>query len=188
MFSFPKLLKISYFLLLLVTVGELIYFFFIQSKKMDVSLTSNTERVVALPTISLNNKQTLQQSRAESAIDAFNAEHIWGKKGLLTSSILEDHYKGIISDLDTKGGIFPENKFPYKAKIILKGTEGFSQIFLFHEATVSLAEIVALKDNIETPIMITDLKIGDQVVIDRKIDLTKGYGKNFIKLKISKIL
>lgn len=164
-----KILMTVFILLLIITAGEIgFYFFFIPKlDKVEAYLT-------VFPTVGPDN------------VKKYKLYHSMLDKGIITSSIRSDRIESTLATIDTKEGIF--NNFKYKIKLTIKVGDSETNDYYFNEEEISRAKIVKSIDGKEQPISLNDLKPGDKIVMEIKTDLIKEPNSSLVDLTITKIL
>lgn len=162
-----KLLLILFYLLLVIVILETVYLLITNQPK---KLTNQFN----LPS------QNLQQSPSPNQDFAINPRALRYLQVLpadiLSSSILTNVYQGEISEIDTKEGVLPPG-FQYQLKLTLKNNDSSASPFYFNQNN--------LKRIKGTPI--SSLKVGDQIKLEEKIDLTQDFSDNRKEIIITKI-
>ena len=180
-----KLLKIVFIILILVTIGEVGYYFYIVKFKSSTDQIGSSSQVqsnqlddsAAQP--SLHPRATIKVEQKE-----FNERTEMIQENVLTSSVISDRFESEILALDTDGGV--KDNFVYKVKLTLKvGEMGVD--FLLNDSGFERVKVHQLSGNKEIPITFADLKPGDKIIIDRKLDTFKDIGNNVTEFKITKI-
>lgn len=166
-----KILLIVFIFLLIIVVSEG-YYFFILTQQPVVSKKSPITNSVLLDSDSAIN------------IDVLSSLKVL-KKGVLISSILDNQSGGSIVEINSSGGT-TEKGFLYKLKIVILGQE--KMMNAYHYSKDDLLKIKFLEKNNEKIIAINsaDLKAGDFILINEKVDMTKNKESALISTEIIK--
>lgn len=190
-----NVLKIIIVLLILITVGEGIYYLYIfyNNKPKPIvteSLTNNQLITPAntVPTLLPVNFQSanpdLQLSDNEMA-DRLDVFRKLLRDGVIKSSVRTTVFESIIKNVDTKETI--DKGIKYKLKIVLKAGDTGTQDFIFSEYELERMKAFELKDGKELPMNYSQLKAGDKIKMETSIDLTKEWAESTVSIKITKI-
>lgn len=168
-----RLLKIIFVILILVTLGELGYYVYIQViKTPQTEKSTKVETTLISPTLAIENPTPTfpytppEQAYREKYLNYLRKE----KADVLISAITTHKFKGKIVELDTKGGISAVNKFQYVVKIVIQGEKGSTRGFLYNEKDLQIAKLIKSVNGKEEAMSINDLKVGDNVIITEVVD------------------
>lgn len=168
-----KKLTLILIFLILITIGEVVYYFILQEN----SAKENNSQTSASP--SEDPTQVINNSILRS-LKSF-------RKGIVTSSVLVSEYRGEISELDKKSGTFSQENYEYEIKFKILGEgNNYNTIFL-SKKDLDITQIVRKIDDKESPITINDLNNGDKIILEQTMDLLKEPKFSVIKYKIIKI-
>lgn len=166
-----KILLIVFIFLLIIVVYEG-YYFFILTQQPVVSKKSPVTNSVLLDSDSAINIDVLSYLKVL-------------KKGVLISSILDNQSGGSIVEINSSGGK-TAGGFLYKLKIVILGQEKMKNEYYYSKD--DLLKIKFLEKNNEKIIAINsaDLKAGDFILINEKVDMTKNKESALISTEIIK--
>lgn len=168
-----KILLVLFILLLIISASEAGYYLFSQKQ----------------PPITVK-KNLTTNSLPKDSNSAINSEVLSSlsflKKGVLLSSVLDSQFRGSVIEVNSSGGT-TKNGFQYKLKIVILGQNGLWNSFYFTEN--ELSKIKFLEKNVETikAINLTDLRKGDIILLNEKLDITKDSNNSLISCEITKI-
>ena len=164
----------SVFILALVALGLLI----VKSTglKPPIATTNYSPGSPTAQTTPTNIEPTIPPfEQALSADTVDNLKNI--KRGVLTSSILTNTYKGKIIKISTSGGYLPwANNFKFKLMLVIQGDRNEINEFYYSQATVD-----------KNAIVIINFKVGDKISIVETKDLQLPIEDSIIKLEIKRI-
>lgn len=190
MFEINKLFKIIFFLLILITIGEIGYYLYIQSIKVEITPKNDYANRIVIPQIGNALKNGKEPTPTINQNQAINDQYLKTlrnlDKNLVVSSILTTKYQGQIITIDTKGGILPSNNFKYQIKLGIQAKDS-KNTFFFSDKELNLIKVVKNVDNKETSIKIDGLAMGDNIFVEETVDATKDADTNLIGIKISKL-
>lgn len=138
--------------------------------KIFIYLTFFLVLVIGAEIVTLKYIKSLQFDDSQSEPSSYN---YWlKKKPIMTKSTKVDISEGILMEIDTQGGSSTVNgvNYAYALKIDLKNKRGKSYTFIYdhtdlEKTTVSSSNSAQLK--------VTDLTIGDSIVIKETTDLLR---------------
>ncbi len=167
MLTVNKVLLGLFLFLLIVTVGEAFYVFVYQPS------------TGSLPTVPYPINRLVPDETIESLKSI--------RKDTLTSITLMTQSQGIITQID-KDGIVARYNYKYKYKIKIKtGGRGNPSLTIFiNEQDLKVIKSTQITPGKEIPITLTDLKIGDEIIIKNLYDLTKKQENNLIEMDLIK--
>lgn len=191
-----KILRFTFLLLIIIIILEIGFYIFYQNR-FSINQQSREENHEN-PSLS-NIAITLTHSQLPTP-----GQNLLGKsiinsyqKGLVTSSILNNEYEGIIKELVQEHGKvwIIESNYEYDIKLTLLSKKDNISIFPFYynKNDLSKIELVNLVNSDEKTIKFDDLKKGDNVIVKASFDLTKDVWHNnvldynMIKTKIIKL-
>lgn len=174
-----KILKVVFFILVVVLITEIGYLFYSSNKKnqLNTIIPSTTPP----PLVDVNEQQTKRDGI--QALNDQTVENIKNlNKGVTKSSILENQFEGIIIEkTNTQQEI--NNNFSYLLKLKIKGINDETNSFYFNKDELSK---IRVKNKNGQNLSISDLKNGDKVSIIQKMDLLKDLNNNLISFEIIK--
>lgn len=191
----PGILKIIFVILVLVTVGEIGYYLYFQFTSRENSLASGTIEPTPihlsdiLPDTSQTSRVVRPTQVPNQALDGsslFSLAHI--KRGLLSSSIVINEYRGKILKIDKKGGEFPGTNIKYEISLKIQGeTPENTNTFYFTASGFNKTQVLKGINGEEKPIGFDELAINDKIIMKETLDLTKDSISNLIEMKLIKI-
>jgi len=165
MFNLNKILFVFFFVLVIIIVGELFYFYALNT---NTSLITQTD---------LTNKQCVPLTNKNNS--ALNRTLLYNfmnfKKGILTSSIIKNRFEGIVTKIDTKGGQTPYSKYKYDFLLELKSKTNETDSLIFTNNQLKKIKVVELKDNKEKISSIANIKEGNFIIIESQEDLFEDF-------------
>lgn len=191
-----RILKVIFVILLLITTGETIYYLYtLRSKPSNNNSITPTVSVpqsgeitqVIKELIPSNTEQHNTVTPANNVLPTINPNSDFKemvKQHVLLSTVTTDIFKSEILNIDTNSGII--NNFNYKVKLTIKVGPANSYDFYLTDDGFKRLRVVKISNKKEIPIDLTDLKIGDKILIERKIDEYKEIGFNILDFKITK--
>jgi len=152
--------------LFIIVLAGLIYVFFFLPSHKNVSTNVVTTPIV---TSEVNTNQ-------QNLIDDGTLTYLRSlKKDTLTSSILTLKTKGTITEINKDGGKFflKDYGYDYKYTILfkLRSDDKSEYTYYFGKNDLAITQVVQSIYNRESPANILDLKVGDQVGIERNYEL-----------------
>ncbi|MCL4364041.1 hypothetical protein M1328_02265 [Patescibacteria group bacterium] len=188
--------------LVLVLVGELGYLFYQSSFKPKSSSVTQTisDVLTATPAISKFILPTGTPTATDAATVSFvkteldvyknmNAlgtyYRLMADKGILISSLLTVKMGGELVKIDDKGGVLPVTNFPFQVMISFKKGDEIQSTYL-SASQVKLVQVVKIVDGKEQSIPFTDLKIGDNITLEKTRSLLDRPDL-FTEFKITKL-
>lgn len=199
-----RLLQIIFVILILVTLGELGYYAYIQfyvrpGNEKETKISSQQNRTLEInPTIIQETIdkpiQMAVKSTDELALDSKTLERLinsskYIKRDVLKSYVITAELEGEITKLDI---INQEQLNRYKGIpnfiLVIKGPNGgYHQMVMQQESTMQTSIISIIRKQGGT-LTVDDLKVGDKIRIKVEMDITKsGLGKSFYKWLITKL-
>lgn len=170
-----KILKIVFFVLLFITVGELFYFFVYQRPT-----AKNLVKKISIPPAPT---KTVSDSQAVGTDTINNLSRY--KKSIISSSIANNKYEGKIVLVDNKGGFLKTEQFKYSLEIKIESDLNESNSFFYNEKEVQQIRVFSLKSGQKEPLDINKLKVGDSIIIEESLNLLEEPINNLEKLEIS---
>lgn len=179
--STNKLLIAIFVVLLLVIVGATAGYYYLNLKSKTPAPANNITQASSSPTPDPN------QAVSEKTLDLIRTM----RKDTLQSSLLTNTYKGTITELNTQGGISPEDgngiakgdKYILYYKFVVRDNNQ-SRSFYLKENDLKLVQFVKMRGKVETPIKYTDLKLGDLIEQRGSYELTQPYNNIFLGVKL----
>lgn len=187
------ILKIIFVILVLITVGEIGYYLYFQfSNKSNLSPAVTAEPTpISLANLIPNSNSLPNIQITPNQNPALNQSSIvsltYAQKGVLESSKVTNIYRGVIAELDTKGGVTAIYKFKYKIKIKIRGRQNSLQSFYFNEENMDKIEFVDVSKGKEIPTNYYELKVGDNIILEDTRDLFKNWDSNIVGVKVTKV-
>lgn len=173
-----KLLVAIFAIVLIIVAAEVGYYFFYQPQ----ITTPPKKNGASTPT-----KTLIGLTDSALSPDTLS-DLLYTRRGVLTASILNNKYQGEIVELITTGGIIPKNQSPYQVKIKIQGEQGAVNVLYLGASDLALTKMYQInKDGKQLPINISDLQIGNKVIIEITLDLTKDPNSNTMEIKITRI-
>ena len=106
------------------------------------------------------------------------------QSGILTSSVCTNVMKTEVAGVDFTKGVI--NGFPYKVKLSIKASPTDETTYYLDENSLQKIKVFSIVNDQTEAGTLTDLKPGDSVTIEEKMDSTKQPGKALIELIITK--
>lgn len=174
-----KLLLIIFSVLAIVAVGELTYIFVLHSGLPSLTPTTQSSVIVVTPTPLPNHMVNL---------DTLQTLTHW-QKGVVYSAKVTAEYRGIIEEVDTKGGQIKEGSVPFNfaLKITIIGDKRETNDIYLNSNELSKTTFKQTVQGITKQINYTDLKAGDKIQAFVTQDLTKNFDNNFVSAEIIKL-
>ncbi len=186
-----------FIVLVVVLVGELGFLFFQSQRKQPPIPTTQSVNALPVPTLTSTPKTptatdaaTVNFMQTEQDVyknlDALGSYYrSMADKGILISSTLSVKMGGQLVEINDQGGVLPVTNFQYKLKISFKQGNVVQSTYLT-EAQAKRIAVVQLVNGKEQPISFTDLKIGDNITIEKTRNMLEPPDV-FTELKITKI-
>lgn len=180
MSGFNKVLVVISVLLLGVTVFEI---FIYQS-----SFFAKPSVVEEKPekTVREDVNERFKAFMSANAIDPANLRFTYAKKGILSSSVVNNTYNGKITSIDRTPGKLPNSDFQYVLRIGLTGENGAYNDFYYNAKDVEILNNTAIAQIDKGLITAETLKLGDEVTIIKVFDLLKDSNNSTLEFKIIK--
>jgi len=173
-----KVLIIIFFVLLVITLGEIGYYFFYQPVNKSAS-TTNQSPSPTPQTISSEKNQAINKDTLDNLL--------FLKKGIVKSSLLTTEYQGSIIEIDDKGGTNSAGQFEYKLKIKIKSDSGDTNSFYYNDSEINKIKVFYLDKDQKTPYFLNKLKVGDKILIKDIYNLLENIDNNLIEEEIIKL-
>jgi len=174
-----KIFTFFFAILLILVVGEVGYLLFsntaktVANKTVSQKNTSPNEPVLdsnGPPLLPTNTPMPVEQR----ALNKYILEGISIlPKGILTSSIMTNRYEGEVVSIEKKEGYTPRSHIKFDFEITLEGKNGLVDTFYYTKTNMEHFKFAESTDGVEKPIKFEDFKIGDSIIIETKLDLTK---------------
>lgn len=153
-----KTLKIILIILLVITIGELVFYFYYQKlSSKSIKNFSSSKKLV---------KDTIEA-------EGLTPYEYWltRKKPVMISSTRIDEAEGVITEIDTKGGLININgrSLPFALKITLN-RNGSSFDFVYDENEIKKIKFLA-EDDPKIQISEKDLKAGNNINIKETVNM-----------------
>ncbi len=194
-----KLLIIYAVLIAIVAVEGFVYLFFYSPYKKIIT------EVITKPPQKLLNQRQYFVGPDNSRIDidnklvnprqAINQDTLsdwytmlrWFKVGVMTRSVWQNEFEGEVSEIDTDGGLVAGQ--PYSTSITLDSQDKQQNTFYFNETILTLptTKIVQLKNGVESPIPIQEIRVDDRLRIYITINMKEEFLSSQIEYKIIKL-
>ena len=168
--------------LLLVTIGEIIYYFFFLSPNNQFNTARNdaSQSSQASPAIASN--PTTQQN-----LDSYlNSYRLILNSDVITSSVITNIYEGRIQELDTDGGTWASD-VPYSIKLAIVNDSKDPFTIYYNENNLRAMQIVQLSNSQEREISFENLAVGNSIKIEEVFILNKDFSKTTMQFKIIKL-
>ncbi len=193
--NISNILKIIFILLILITVGEGMYYLYVlyNNKPNPVASEQSTNNLLItpsreIPTLIPVNFQTanpdlkLSEKEMSDRLDVFRKLL---RDGVIKSSVRTTVFESTIKTIDTRETL--EKGIKYKLKITIKAGDTDVQDFNFSEYELERMKVFEMKDGKEQSINYSQLKSGDKIRMETTIDLTKEWAESTVNIKITKI-
>lgn len=185
-----RLLKIIFVILILVTLGELGYYVYIQFSSREKP-SSVADRQINIPTLAIPDKLEQDKKNLEICVPASSQDSILNTALLeqlkfiptaLVSSTVTNQYQGKIVELNLKGGQRPIDKskykntnrdfIEYKIGLKIKQKDATKTLdFYWDGDTLSRIKVLRKEGKGVNPINFSDLQIGDEIEVHETLDL-----------------
>ena len=180
-----KLLAGTLIILFIILFGEFFYLYYLSTKPLSFSPTTFTKAPEA---IAPTNSGVLDEMFDKNRLNEVKNMYREIKQGFIVSSILATQYKGKIFNIDLKGGLTPQSKFPYKTLLVLKNKNEENFYYYFSEDVLKITTVFKVVGEKKEPMNFDDLKIGDDIIIMGTYDATqKDWRFSSIKIEITKL-
>ncbi|OGG13260.1 hypothetical protein A3D77_05345 [Candidatus Gottesmanbacteria bacterium RIFCSPHIGHO2_02_FULL_39_11] len=177
--SASKILTILFVILLVVTIFEVGYYLSQQAQKPQLTGTSPTD------TVSEENQVFPTAIPTPAEVEEDDRRKMT-KYGVLKSSVNLDTFEGILASIDLNGKVVEYN-YEYRVKLGLKVGNDVIPIYLSKNAE-SVIKVKQSAGSVTTPITLEDLKVGDHIILERKLDTLSGDPKiNVIDAQITRL-
>ncbi len=161
-----KIFFTVYLILLSVTFIEIIYYILIQID--GGSSVSGFIRSTSRYIRKIDNNQAVNQN--------FIFQLETGRKGVLTSSVVNNQYEGNIAEIGYKNGKI--GQVNYDAYFTITRNKQ-KNTFFFSQSDLDALKIYKMIDNQEVQIKFDDLQTKDYIVINQSFDIVKGANNNY---------
>ncbi|MBM3282842.1 hypothetical protein FJY90_01185 [Candidatus Gottesmanbacteria bacterium] len=171
--------------LTLLEAGAYLYLNFLSTSKtgnLAQENKTNQDQLTQVNTVAVHPAFS-NPNPALAAQKLFNLLYL--KKNILSSSILNNQYEGIITEIDTKGGWHPKYQTSYKLRIVITSDNESNEFYYPNNIVNDKLQILDKESN---TISIESLKKGDRIIIKESRDLLeKEKEKSLLELKIYKV-
>lgn len=166
--------------ILVVIIGAEVYYLF-----MYKSIPSfQTRQSLPISPTSMP-KKTKGDLLNEIRSEYFHRTRLYATNSALISATRTERYEGKIIEIDTRGGV-DENldNFEYSVKLRIKGKGEIPNQLLFNKTDLASIKVVDKDNDRENPIKFADLKVGDNIILNSTLDLTKDINNNIVDTTI----
>jgi len=170
-----KILPAIFVILFFVLIGEVVYLFLTSKNNQPQNISPSVVNVTG------NNKKETQRNGIQAVNDQTVENIKMFNKEVIRSSILENQFQGKIIEIKKE----PQGQkvdFSYVLKIRIKGNKETNS-FYFNDQEVNKIKI----KNENNYLSVDDLKVGDEIIINERLDLLKDINANLISLEIIKL-
>ena len=191
-----RLFKTIFVILILVILGELGYYAYIQFniKKYIRADTNSTTTQMNVTTSAIY--QSLTKSNQKIQIDESYMNGVTAylvhqrdiKDGLISTSTLIDKYEGTIMEIENKKGLMPVETGGayYSIKMRIKTKNSKETFLFFTDASIARTKIITSNLQNDKKLTISDLRVGDDVEVTYTFDLLKPATDNVTEVTIVK--
>lgn len=194
-----KVLSIIFIILFLVAGGELIYFYFLSGKKINLLSKGNNHNVTADKTIPISQRICFVPQSDKSIL---NTGQVEAYKRMPPNNLdkvdLQIVYSGTIVDLKGKGRIKVNKEkyllakrdfYEYQAIIVYKKpNETKVSEYIVPSETMATTKIFEQINGDLIPMNLNDFKINDSIKIEERIDLLDRNCVSYLCVKELKII
>ncbi|MFA5770291.1 MAG: hypothetical protein WC894_02240 [Patescibacteria group bacterium] len=177
-----RILKIIFFVLLIVTVGELFYFFVYQPSKNNVVKKTSLTAINQLP--SPTSIATLPIEDQAFNQDVLN-NLLLLRKDIVKSSTIINEYQGTIIEIDLKENPL-DGQTNRQLKIRIKSDLGNANSFYYNNDEIDKIKVFNLNNGQKEQYSLDKLIIGDKILVKTSYNLLKNNNNNLIEEEIVK--
>lgn len=166
---------------------ELVYYIFLSKRAYPTTLPQRQDAISLIVTDNKLLAEIIRDSKPKvrAITETGIALLIGGKKDILTSSIASNTYKGKIVEFTRKQNSKLYDLM-YDVSLTLESRGGSRERFFYRIEELENAKIISILEKERQTMSISDLKIGDNIIIDQKVDLLRNFDDNLLELSIYK--
>lgn len=167
-------------IILIAIIGGEIYYLFLY-KSVPVFNRGESLQTSSVPQI------TRQNLADELRVEYSQQNRLYATNSALVSAIRTEKYEGKITEIDTRKETEKSpDHFEYTVKLMIKGKGELQSQLFFSETELTFIKVVQKDNQQDTLIEFSDLKVGDEVILNLTRDLTKGISDNIVDGKITR--
>lgn len=176
--------------LIIITLGELGYYFYYQSYLISTQLSNQNgnREIVGLNNRGLSELNDTSVSNTNPSptpkLYEYQERDLMMKENVLVSSSLIDQFNSTIEAIDKTPNV--RDGFSYNLRIALVVGKG-SVDFLLNQYGINKIKVFDNVNGQLLPSSLDNLKPGDRIIIDRILDGTKPIGFNVVKFNITRL-
>jgi hypothetical protein len=186
-----KVLVSCFIALFILVFLEIIYLIFpkiLPKSAKTLTTASTTPSSQPQPTPLTLDTNSVQRSKYPAAFQQpiFRGLMAFRKNDVISGTV-DVKYRGKIASIDNKPGLIQKSNFSYVKSVKIKGSGNYYEFLYLSQDAFGKTTVVKNTGSTEAPITFGDLKVGDQIIIQQVIDLTKQPGQSSKSVKIIKI-